>query len=339
MERQPMYTSVTRIADLDTDPFTVAPLERERWDDGDYVLARVTGSPTPLYRIELPNGRIGEVMAGDRLVGALGCRHATLEAVGDWRSVGEDLQLHALTGAGLFGRATSVAPLLPRLMTLSYEGHLVRAGDKLVMSNFVKPVGQRSFATPTILLVGTSMSAGKTTTGRVIIHALKAAGLKVVGAKFTGAGRYRDVLAFQDAGADAVLDFVDAGLPSTVVSAERFSLAMDYMLARVAQLAPDVLVAEAGASPMEPYNGAVAVAALGEQRRCTVLSASDPYAVVGVQTAFDLKPDIVTGPAVNTAAAVELVNLLTGTPGINVLAESELPALLAILRARLPGLL
>ena len=339
MRYRSFYTSVARIADLHDTPYDVAQLPREQWADGDYALGAVTGSPTPLYRIELVNGRIVEVMEGDRVVGALGHRCATLEAVGDWRSVGDDLEMHALTGAGLLGRATSVAPLLPRLMTLDYQGHLLRNGEKLNMSDFVRPVGAAPFDTPTILLVGTSMSAGKTTAGRVIVHALKAAGLTVVGAKVTGAGRYRDVLAFADAGADAVIDFVDAGLPSTVVSEERFRTAMDYMLRRVTELKPDVLVAEAGASPLEPYNGAAAVAALSGQLCCTVLSASDPYAVVGVQTAFKIRPDIVTGPAVNTAAAVDLVTKLTGTPGLNLLRESEIPALMDILGARLPGLL
>ena len=339
MERRPFYTSVARIADLHEQPWDAAQLPRDQWADGDYISCAVTGSPTPLYRIELMSGRIVEVMEGDRLVGALGHRHATLEAVGSWRSVGEDLELHALTGAGLLGRATSVSPLLPRLMTLNYQGHLCRDGQKLNMSDFVRPAGQVQFAVPTILLVGTSMSAGKTTTGRVIVHALKAAGLKVAGAKFTGAGRYRDVLSFADAGADAVIDFVDAGLPSTAVSRERFAVAMDYMLRRIAELAPDVLVAEAGASPLEPYNGAAAVEALSEHLCCTVLSASDPYAVVGVQTAFKLQPDLVTGPAVNTAAAVELVTKLTGTQGLNLLDESQLPALMRILKQRLGGLL
>ena len=66
---------------------------------------------------------------------------------------------------------------------------------------------------PVVLLIGTSMSAGKTTTGRIIVHELKRAGLRVAGAKFTGAGRYRDVLAFGDAGADTIIDFVDAACP------------------------------------------------------------------------------------------------------------------------------
>ena len=91
--------------------------------------------------------------------------------------------------------------------------------------------------------------------------------------------------------------------------------AMDYMLNRVAELKPDVLVAEAGASPLEPYNGAAALDELGSNIVCRILSANDPYAVLGVQSAFDFMPDLVTGPATNTSAGIDLVRLLTGVEG------------------------
>jgi hypothetical protein len=181
------------------------------------------------------------------------------------------------------------------------------------------------------------MSSGKTTTGRIIIHELKRAGLRVAGAKLTGAGRYRDILSFQDAGADSIVDFVDAGLPSTVVSEERFEKALQYMLARIAESTPDVVVAEAGASPLEPYNGAAAMQALGSNICCTVLCASDPYAALGVQTAFQITPDLVTGPAANTDAGIDLVTKLTGLKAMNLLKEASLPDLVALLEECLPA--
>ena len=78
-------------------------------------------------------------------------------------------------------------------------------------------------------------------------------------AKLSGAARYRDILKFRDAGARGVIDFVDAGLPSTVCPEERFRPALELMLSRIAARNAQVLVAEAGASPLEPYNGALVV--------------------------------------------------------------------------------
>ena len=58
---------------------------------------------------------------------------------------------------------------------------------------------------------------------------------------------------------------------------------------------------------------------------CTILCASDPYAVVGVRQGFRLQPDLVAGPAAQTTAAVELVGKLTGLKAINVIDRRRLP--------------
>ena len=58
---------------------------------------------------------------------------------------------------------------------------------------------------------------------------------------------------------------------------------------------------------------------LGDNLVCTILCASDPYAVVGVERAFGLRPDLVTGPATQTSASVDLVEKLSGLPGINLI--------------------
>ncbi|MDJ0929158.1 MAG: DUF1611 domain-containing protein [Gammaproteobacteria bacterium] len=330
--------SVTRISDIASRPFDVAVLPRNDWAHGQYVVGRVTGMPSSLYLVELPDGRLIGVLEGDLIIGAFGRRVATLEGVGDWEAIDADESFHALTSAGLFGKATSLSPLLPKMMSLAYMGHVMRNGQPLRMQDFVPPVEKQKLKADVVLLVGTSMSAGKTTTGRMIIHELTSSNARIVGAKFTGAGRYRDVLTFQDAGADAVLDFVDAGLPSTAVPRERFKPAMSYLLDRAAALDPDVLIAEAGASPLEPYNGDVAIDALQKHVKMIVLSASDPYAVVGVQTAFGLTPDLVTGPATNTTAGIALVEKLAGVPAINLLDPDGLLALRQHLHRAFPAL-
>ena len=334
------FTSLTRISDLAQRDFEVQKLARSEWADADYVAATITGAPSPLYKLELANGRIVDAMSGMRTIGALGKRAATLEATGDWQAVGDDLEMNALTGAGLYGKAESIAPWLPRLISLTYDGHVMLDGRKANMADYVHALAPAKYAVPTILLIGTSMSSGKTTTGRIIIHELQRAGLRVAGAKFTGAGRYRDVLSYRDAGARFIIDFVDAGLPSTVVAPARFDAAMQHMLALLSEAEIDVVVAEAGASPLEPYNGDRAVAAIQDQLCCTVLCASDPYAVLGVREAFGIEPDLVAGPTANTVAGIELVRKLTGLEALNLLDDASIPSLVARLRSCLPvGLL
>lgn len=330
-----VYGSLARIADFRNSNFEVKALAKSEWETGDYVEGEVIGTPTALYQLEDRDGHMVRVEPGDWVIGALGDRAATLEGVGSWRDVGDDGVMHALTSAGLFGRYTSMSQLLPDPLELSYRGHLCREGRKVTMSDFALRSKTHKFSIPTILLVGTSMSAGKTTTGRRVCKELDRAGLYVIGAKLTGAGRYRDILSFLKTGATEIYDFVDVGLPSTVVPEDVFRKAIRPLLNKINDHAPDYLVAEAGASPLEPYNGAAIIDELGDNIVCTILCASDPYAVVGVEQAFGLKPDLVTGPATQTAAAIELVRKLTGVRGINIIDPASKGAFRAFLDEKL----
>lgn len=326
--------SLTRIADFDKNPYDVHPLNHDEWENGDYALTEVTGTPSELYKVEVCNGDMIPVVPGDQVIGALGRREATLEGVGSFDAVISN-RMNALTSAGLLGVFTSFSIMLPRPMELVYRGHIVRDGRKLNMRDFRLRTKARGFYVPTILIVGTSMNAGKSVTGRRVCEVMSAAGLRIIAAKLTGAGRYRDIASFRKYGAVEVYDFVDAGLPSTVVPEEEFRVAVRPLLAHINSRRPDYLIAEAGASPLEPYNGDTAIDELGENIVCTILCASDPYAVVGVRQGFTLEPDLVAGPAAQTTAAIELVRKLTGLPAINVIDRRTIPRFREFLEHRL----
>ena len=314
-----MYGSLARIADFKNSNFDVTKLDRSAWATGDYVEGEVIGTPSRLYRIEDRTGHMIQVEPGDWVIGALGQRAATLEGVGGWADITADGHMHALTSAALIGYYTSYSTLFPEPMELVYRGHLCRDGNKVCMRAFAMRSDTHAFNVPTLLLFGSSMSAGKTTTGRRVCKELDRAGMYIIGAKLTGAGRYRDILSYLKNGAREIYDFVDVGLPSTVVPEQDFREAIRPLLNHINELKPDLLVVEAGASPLEPYNGEALVDELGDNIVCTVLCASDPYSVVGVQKAFGVTPDLVTGPATTTSAAVDLVRKLTGLKGINIL--------------------
>ena len=213
-------TSVTRIVDFSGHALATEPVPRTDWSDGDYVVAEVIDGGVPSWHVESPSGRAVSVGCGDLVVGALGVRLATLEAVGDWRDVGDDLEMSTLTRGGVFGRCTSVSHIVrPQLIPLRYRGHLTLDGRGAVMSDHGLPAVHGPLTLPpVILLIGTSMSSGKTTAGVAITRVLSRRGLRVGAVKLTGIGRYADILAMRDAGACAIADFVDAGLPSTVAS-------------------------------------------------------------------------------------------------------------------------
>jgi len=329
---RPLRSSMTRLWGPETPTHEVRSLGRSDWSSGDYVVGEVTYTPG-LREVELPSGRLVELGEGDLVIGALGARFATLEATGSWEGVRSDGIMEMLGTGGIMGACQSLSTLVPPLPRLRYAGHLWSAGGKLTMQGAAAQSGEtRAFSTPTILLTGTSMSAGKTTAGKVVVRRLRNAGLRVVGAKLTGAGRYRDILGLRDAGADAVVDFVDVGLPSTYCSEEAYRPALSRLLSIMAGLEADVVVAEIGASPLEPYNGTSAIEAIRDSVVMNILCASDPYAVSGALSAYDLRPDLVTGPTSNTEAGIQLVSRLTGLHAMDLRKSgfaSELDALLA----------
>lgn len=327
-----VHASLARIAELGH--YVVQPLAREHWAEGDYVVGEVTAPSSPAIGIERCDGRMIQVDQGEQVLGAFGVRFATLEATGSWEGIGADGAMTALTGAGLFGKLVSKSPLLPALLELRYRGHVLVGGVKARMRDYaLADTGQR-FHTPVLLIVGSSMSAGKTRSAHIVIRRLRGLGLRVLAAKLTGAGRYRDVLSMGDAGAAPIFDFVDAGLPSTVCEPQRYREAAGALLSHMAAARADVAVIEAGASPLEPYNGDVATELLAPHLRMMLLCSGDPYAVVGMIQAFGRRPDLVAGLACNTDAGRALVEKLTGLPSLRLPDPATWPVLDAMLAER-----
>jgi len=333
--RADVHTSVTRIADLETRPYEIEPLDRERWKRGDYVYGRITQRPDAGVRVENPCGRRVELIEGETIVGALGTRRATRELVGSWQDIGDDGLLDVMTGGGVLGRVTSASPFTVTPIEIEYEGHIVIEDEVARMADYGLSADRSPHETPVVLVLGTSMSAGKTLTGRVIVRVLIENGYDVAACKLTGAGTYDDMLSMEVAGADPVYDFVDAGLPTTVTSEETFRDAIRPVIDRMQEA--EVIVAEVGASPLEPYNGEAAVELLEDQIAFSVLCASDPYAVVGIEDAFGHSPDLVAGIATNTTAGVDLVEKLTDSPALNLQNEAAKEPLEGMLLEALSG--
>ena len=327
--------SLTRISALDTTPFTVSALPRDAWATGDYVACVVDQAPTGHNELELATGRMRPVMKGQRFIGALGERRATLSGTGDWRLADADGRMHLLTSAGLMGKLSSKAPFMPDFLEVAYAGHVHLGGAKATMAHGIPDVPHARFQIPTVLVTGTSMSMGKTTVAKTIVHRLKRRGHRVLGAKLTGAGRYRDVQTMSDAGADVIFDFVDAGLPSTVCPPDVYTKHLRTLLSRMATEPADVAVIEIGASPLEAYNGMPAIKAIHDAVCCVALVASDPYAARGILETADMHPDFVCGPATNTDAGRNLIEQLTGLRSLNVVDEATTEALDELLEENL----
>lgn len=327
--------SLARITDFAERMPEHVEVPRERWRRGDYLVTEILPGSPEGYEVETVDGSYVTAGPGDRLIGALGTRAATLEVVGSWEAIGEDLEMQSLTAAGVLGVCTSASAAAPPLPNVRYLGHATHGEGPLNMADFVPEVEHHDFDCPVILIIGTSMNSGKTVAAAAMIRELTAMGKSVAGIKVTGVGRYRDTIAMKNAGAAKIADFVDVGLPSSVVPVEEYASSLRDLLSMVAAEEPDVVVIEAGASPLEPYRGDVAMEVLEGSVALTVLCASDPYAVMGVMSAFEMRPDLVTGPCTSTEAGVELIDKLAGVPAVNMFDESNAPKVAEFLKEKI----
>jgi hypothetical protein len=331
-----LYGSVCRISNLTDVDHEVKPRAIDRWQNGDYVVGRINERPSHEARIEAPEGRLIEPLEGEYVVGALGRRRATRGIVGDWEAIDDPSEpMHVIGGGGIIGQAKSVSPYLHSPIELSYEGHVHVDGESRNMADYVSLNDGPQFDTPVVLVLGTSMSSGKTMSARVIVRALTELGYEPWACKLSGSGRYHDIMSMKDAGAEAVFDFMDAGLPTTVVNEDRYRSATEQLLSHIEGESPDILVVEIGASPLEPYNGALAIERLQPNVVYSALTASDPYAVVGLLEAFDTPIDLVSGIATNTEAGRDLIQQLTDLKALNLQDESAKETLESHLRERL----
>ncbi len=181
---------------------------------GDVVLARVEslGHHT---RLESPAGRRQTLYCGNEIIVAYGNRYATdqFEA-----TIPSDLGLCDLVaGGGVASLVRSKHRSIKPATKLQPLGLLTRANGQILNLNQFKTIGyvQPNPTCHVILVVGTSMNAGKTTTAASLVHGLTKAGMKVGAAKITGTGSGGDIWSLIDAGARCVADFTDIGHAST----------------------------------------------------------------------------------------------------------------------------
>jgi hypothetical protein len=185
---------------------------------GDLLLAEVTQLGQH-DGVQLACGRRAQLYLGDRIVVCLGNRYAPDQFEGIAKvENGQDCEL--LAGGGVAGVVRHRHGRMRAATGLRVLGVLGDAdGNPVNIASYALALPEpRLFdrpALPVMLVVGSSMNAGKTTACASLIHGLARSGLHVGAVKVTGTGSFGDVQSYADAGAAEVLDFTDAGLAST----------------------------------------------------------------------------------------------------------------------------
>lgn len=194
--------------------------------------------------VELMSGRKAKLYLGDIVVGAFGNRYATRQYEG--RVPGKLDYYHMLSQGAVLGQVVSAAHSMSDPTIIEPLGYLSENGrDPLNLTQFGLTEVAVSRRVPTILVLGASMDAGKTTTAAGLIHGLTLAGWRVHAGKLTGTGCAKDILKMQDAGAMRVLDFTHCGYCSTAEASNEALLQISQaMIGHLSQGNPDLLVLE-----------------------------------------------------------------------------------------------
>lgn len=308
---------------------------------GAVVAARVLNAKTVYNTLEDCHGRMVVLQPGDVIAGALGHRDALLGYSGhvpESLAVGDELQL--LNLGGVMGVGARAAPGIGEPFRLEVLGSVLefpileqRIGRPASVSRAALPVrplpSERWGELPPIVaLVGTCMSAGKTTAACALVAGLRRRGFTVGAGKLTGVSLRRDVWEMRDCGAHPTAVFTDFGVVTT--NEENALPAARRLITHLAQHEPEppeVLVLELGDGLLGTYGVQALLAdeALRGAIARVVLCAQDPVGAWGgtelLRTRWGLAPDLVCGRVTDTPAGLRYCREGLGVATWNALAE------------------
>lgn len=212
---------------------------------GDLMLARVTRVGRHAH-LEGTSGRRQALFEGDEIVVACGARYAPDQF--DARLPDSLKPCHLAAGGGVAGVVIARREGIAAPTELQPLGLLADAQGRVanLANHALAPRPQLGPRRPVSLVsLGTSMNAGKTTSAAYLIRGLVRSGLRVGAAKLTGTGSGNDPDLMRDAGAQVVLDFTDAGFASTCgAPLESLVEAANLLLAHLAEARVDAMVLE-----------------------------------------------------------------------------------------------
>lgn len=300
--------------------------------EGDVLAVRVLTRKSTYNDLELTNGRMSKLNQGDVIAGALGHRHALQGYAGHIPArikTGDTLNL--LNMGGVLGLCTSFSPMVGPPHEVEVLGSILsfpvltsRQGTPANIATDCPPLDDTVsvIGPPVIAVVGTSMNSGKTEACHTLVQQFGRRGLTVAGAKATGVSLRRDVLAMQDAGATNVSVFTDFGIVTT--QPKNAPAVTRSMLNHLSADRPDVIVLELGDGLVGDYGVAAILddPAITGRLSAVVLAATDPVGAWGgvsiLRDRHGLEPLVVTGPATDNEAGVQIIQRETGVTAINV---------------------
>lgn len=210
---------------------------------GDVAVVEVVGIGNHRKIMTSANQRL-QLYPGDQFVGVFGNRYATDAFEAEVHSIDD---LHILTSAGMLGTVCSKNGNVKAPTQVRFKGVLADSNGKVInlKSRALRSRRRGEIIRQVLLVVGTGMNSGKTTTAVRLVKGLVNQGVRVAAFKLTGSVSHRDLFEFQAASPAIASDFSDYGFPSTYLSSEAdLSDLFHTMMADANSVSPDIVVME-----------------------------------------------------------------------------------------------
>lgn len=237
-------------------------------------------------------------------------------------------QVDLLARSGLIGNVLTKNEVIKDPTRVNIFGYVVNEdGQVLNTRDFPKAQPKRSEKkfprSRLILVVGSSMNAGKSMAATACVWTLKILKNKVRASKVTGTASLKDILQMNDAGADPYNDFTYLGYPSTYLVPEAevlsifnkldLSYANDPKKYWVVELADGILQRET----------ALLLSSPDVQKRIhrLIFCASDAFGAIGglniLKERFNLVPDAISGKCSSSPLHIRELQSVIDIPVFN----------------------
>jgi len=287
--------------------------ERARPRIGDVVVGQVR-SIGAHREIENPQGRIHQLNEGFVSLFVYGNRYAT----DAFEAVVPDRQASVLDMVARSGIVGEVQSRNSRMLAPTQISVLGRAVDRegrpintLAYPRIVPKGTKKSVPrAQMILVIGTSMNAGKSTVAAALCWALTTMGHNVRASKVTGTASLREILQMSDAGARSVSDFSYLGYPSTHLLPEAELLRIfDTLDLKIANNPRNHWIVEVADGVLQRETAMLLASPLVQERvDRLILCASDSFGALGairtLSEVYGLVPDAVSGLIANSPLGV-----------------------------------
>jgi hypothetical protein len=293
-------------------------------EGGTVLIVEALEDKTVYGELELVGGRMARIIKGDLIAAVLGERQALKGYVGVIPPhIAPGDVLHMLNMGGVVGRCVSANPDLGKPLRVRVVGvALLDGAPANIRQGAIAWKDTLPTSAPLIVISGTCMNSGKTTTACEILRQLSAKGYRMAAAKVAGVATQRDLYNMLDHGAVTGLTFSDAGLASTVQNLDAVVPAAKGILAALNDHHPDAIMVELGDGIMGHYGVDLLLkdAELMGHMKAHVLCANDLVGAWGglqFLRSLDLPVDCVAGPATDNSAGVAYIEQHFGALAVN----------------------